>query len=111
MVASGGNLQDRINKWVKLESLRENHADIKKDSSGLKPRPRLKTPYTAPATPGEQAIAGVWQGLFGYEQIGTRDDFFELGGDSLQATILLNQLQDQLGEPLRLYPGFIRSWT
>ena len=32
------------------------------------------------------------------DRVGVHDNFLELGGDSLQATILLNRLQEQLGE-------------
>ena len=47
----------------------------------------------APKTPLEQKIAGVWQRLLGIEPIGINDDFFELGGDSLNVVQLNNELK------------------
>ena len=63
-----------------------------------RPRPDLNTAYEAPTTPLEVALAKSWAQILKLEQVGIRDNFFELGGDSLQGTILLNQLQEQLGE-------------
>jgi amino acid adenylation domain-containing protein len=57
----------------------------KKSSPMLYPRPGLSTEYAAPGNEIEQALAGIWQGLFGIQTIGIHDDFYELGGDSLKA--------------------------
>ena len=51
----------------------------------LYPRPGLSTEYVAPGNEIEQALTGIWQGLFGIKAIGIHDDFYELGGDSLKA--------------------------
>ncbi len=47
------------------------------------PRPDLATAYAAPATRTEQLLADIWQQLLGVERIGTHDNFFALGGDSI----------------------------
>jgi amino acid adenylation domain-containing protein len=39
--------------------------------------------YQAPATELEIYLAQIWQEALGLEQIGTNDNFFEIGGDSL----------------------------
>ncbi len=67
-------------------------------------RPALQQTYVAPATPIEQQIAEIWQEAFGIAQIGTADDFFELGGNSLLATQVVFRLRDafQVALPLRL---------
>jgi len=49
------------------------------------PRPRLDIPYAPPQTSIEKAITEIFQKMFGYEQIGIHDDFFELGMDSIKA--------------------------
>jgi hypothetical protein len=86
VVSRGGNLQNRIDKWVKLKGLRDDESPNKKEAAPTgKPRPDLLTPYQEPRTDIETALAGIWQALFGFEKIGTRDDFFELGGDSFKA--------------------------
>jgi phthiocerol/phenolphthiocerol synthesis type-I polyketide synthase E len=48
-------------------------------------RPILPTTYVAPRQGIEQALAGIWQQVLGIEQVGIHDNFFDLGGDSLQA--------------------------
>jgi thioesterase domain-containing protein/acyl carrier protein len=39
--------------------------------------------YVAPRSVKEEALADIWQILLGVERVGVRDDFFELGGNSL----------------------------
>lgn len=49
-------------------------------------------PLVPPSTPVERAIAGVWCGLLGLEQVGVHDNFFEIGGDSLLAVQAMARL-------------------
>ncbi|MFI9262198.1 amino acid adenylation domain-containing protein [Streptomyces sioyaensis] len=46
-------------------------------------RPELGTTFVAPRTPAEEALARIWAGVLGVEQVGVHDNFFELGGDSI----------------------------
>jgi hypothetical protein len=57
------------------------------------PRPNLASPYVAPRTDLERAIAADWQEVFGLEQIGIDDNFFELGGNSLIAIHTMGRLK------------------
>ncbi|MFJ3798352.1 amino acid adenylation domain-containing protein [Streptomyces sp. NPDC090088] len=41
--------------------------------------------HSAPATPEEELLAGLWQRVLGLDRVGTRDNFFEIGGDSMHA--------------------------
>jgi aryl carrier-like protein len=41
--------------------------------------------FVAPHTGPEQSLAAVWRDLLGVERIGVGDNFFSLGGDSVQA--------------------------
>ena len=45
----------------------------------------IEREYVAPETEQEQVLCTVLENLFQMEQIGIKDDFFELGGDSLRA--------------------------
>jgi acyl transferase domain-containing protein/acyl carrier protein len=63
----------------------------------------LTTPYVAPTTDFERAIAQIWQKLLGIDSIGTQDDFFEAGGHSLLATQVMSRLYQRydVDVPLR----------
>ena len=61
-------------------------------------RPDLTAPYVAPRTKLETDLVNAWTEALYMDGIGIHDNFFELGGHSLQATILLNHLQDRLGQ-------------
>ncbi|MTE22328.1 amino acid adenylation domain-containing protein [Streptomyces sp. TRM43335] len=41
------------------------------------------TAYRAPTTEAERVLAGIWAELLGVERVGTDDNFFMLGGDSI----------------------------
>jgi phthiocerol/phenolphthiocerol synthesis type-I polyketide synthase E len=58
-------------------------------------RPDLPTPYEAPRTDDERAVAALWQEVLGVDGLGVNDNFFDLGGHSLLATQLLSRVQQQ----------------
>ncbi|MGE5340610.1 MAG: condensation domain-containing protein [Candidatus Omnitrophota bacterium] len=60
-------------------------------------RPQLRTDYLAPRNRTEERIARVWQDIFGLETIGVKDDFFELGGDSLKAMTVSSKIYKEMG--------------
>ncbi|WP_344495407.1 amino acid adenylation domain-containing protein, partial [Streptomyces enissocaesilis] len=49
--------------------------------------------YVAPRTSAEEQVAEVWAALLGREKVGATDDFFALGGTSLQLTRLAARLR------------------
>jgi amino acid adenylation domain-containing protein len=58
-------------------------------------RPDISSPYIAPTTSLQQKMANIWQELLGIVQVGIRDDFFELGGDSLKAVTLIARIRQK----------------
>lgn len=60
------------------------------------------SPQTATAT--ELKLVEIWQNLLGVAPIGTTDNFFDLGGDSLQGMRLMARVRDafQFDMPLRI---------
>ena len=56
-------------------------------------RTDLSTVFVAPRTRTEEAIADVWSRVLGVEGIGVDDDFFDLGGHSLQATQVIAEVR------------------
>ncbi len=61
-------------------------------------RPDLAGAYVAPETPLERFLAGAWQEVLKIDRAGLRDNFFDLGGDSIQGATLINRLEASLGE-------------
>lgn len=52
-------------------------------------------PGAHPRNPTEQALLAIWQGVLKLK-IGIHDNFFEMGGDSIKAVMVMNQLQERL---------------
>ncbi|MFF3889366.1 amino acid adenylation domain-containing protein [Streptomyces sp. NPDC001914] len=55
------------------------------------------TPFRAPTTPREQALARLFADVLGVEKVGADDGFFELGGHSLLATRLITRARAEIG--------------
>ncbi|MHC5763066.1 beta-ketoacyl synthase N-terminal-like domain-containing protein [Nostoc sp.] len=103
IVVSTGNLQSRINQWIKLESLQEKKYVQQVNLSSRHSRPNLKNAYIAPSSDVECRLADIFQELLGIEPIGIYDNFFALGGDSLTGTVLISQVRKyfQIELPVR----------
>jgi acyl carrier protein len=48
-------------------------------------RPALETPMVAPGNAVESELAQIWAEVLALDEVGIRDNFFDLGGDSLSA--------------------------
>ena len=57
-------------------------------------RSGLETEYVAPQTESEQLLADIFTEAFQTEKFGIRDNFFEMGGDSLLAVRVLAQASE-----------------
>ncbi|WP_432403808.1 amino acid adenylation domain-containing protein [Wukongibacter sp. M2B1] len=53
--------------------------------------------YHAPRNKTEEKLIKIWTDILGVEGIGIGDNFFDLGGHSLKATILSGRIQKELG--------------
>ncbi|MGW2100130.1 amino acid adenylation domain-containing protein [Streptomyces olivaceoviridis] len=60
-------------------------------------RPDVSAAFTAPRTPTERVVAGIWAELLGVDAVGADDDFLELGGHSLLAARVASRLRRDLG--------------
>ncbi|MHC1765982.1 MAG: amino acid adenylation domain-containing protein [Verrucomicrobiia bacterium] len=56
-------------------------------------RPALGTAFVAPATDAERTLAAIWEDVLGVAPIGTCDNFFALGGDSIRSIQVLARAQ------------------
>ncbi|MFJ4091476.1 SDR family NAD(P)-dependent oxidoreductase [Kitasatospora sp. NPDC089913] len=73
---------------------------------GSHPRPELATPFVAPATEREEAVAALWREVLGVEEVGVHDDFFALGGHSLAAVQINTRIRSRFGTELDLRDFF-----
>ncbi|WP_091573596.1 non-ribosomal peptide synthetase [Micromonospora sediminicola] len=58
-------------------------------------RPELAEDYVPPRTPLQRQLAEIVAAVVGVEQVGIHDNFFDLGGDSIQAIQVVARAQDQ----------------
>ncbi len=96
VIVSTGDLQARINQWIKLDSSPKKVAAQPSNSLSLYLRPDLQNDYIAPRNEIEQTISQIWQELLGVKQIGIYDNFFELGGHSLLATQVISRIRQKV---------------
>jgi len=108
VIVSTGDLQARLDQWIKLESLREPEQSEKVELFPLSSRPPLPSEYVAPANPTEQNIAEIWQHVLGIEKVGIHDNFFELGGNSLLAVKMIARLRNRFQEEFSMASIFER---
>ncbi|HEX6355313.1 amino acid adenylation domain-containing protein [Actinophytocola sp.] len=52
-----------------------------------------RTRHVPPRTPSQQRMAAVWAEVLGVARVGIEDSFFDLGGDSIRAVVLVTALR------------------
>ncbi|HEX7180880.1 MAG TPA: amino acid adenylation domain-containing protein [Thermoanaerobaculia bacterium] len=102
-----GFLETRLPDWL-LPSRVVFLDALPKTASGKVDRRALPLPgesdrraagvHREPAGEVETFLLDLWQEVLGLRPIGMEENFFELGGTSLQAAILTNLLQERLGD-------------
>jgi amino acid adenylation domain-containing protein/non-ribosomal peptide synthase protein (TIGR01720 family) len=50
--------------------------------------------FTPPGTPTEELVAGIWADVLGLARVGTRESFFELGGDSILSLQVVSRARE-----------------
>ncbi|MEO2261325.1 amino acid adenylation domain-containing protein, partial [Paenibacillus amylolyticus] len=58
--------------------------------------------YEAPSTPTQWELVAIWQDVLGAKQVSIHDSFFVVGGDSIKAIRLVNQINRDLEVALPL---------
>ncbi|MBI3211671.1 MAG: non-ribosomal peptide synthetase [Simkania negevensis] len=66
-------------------------------------------PLTLPSSEVEKTLFGVWHRLLGHDRFGVKDNFFDLGGDSLQIVEMQTVLESILGFKLSVADLFQNS--
>lgn len=88
---------DRYN--VKMDSIEEEIPASMKLSIATR---EVTNNYVAPTNEVEVTLAHMWKDFFKVEEVGINDNYFELGGDSLQAIVLINQINEEFETSLSL---------
>jgi acyl transferase domain-containing protein/acyl carrier protein len=109
IIVSSGDLQARIDQWIKPDLLSGSDSSPKEELSTLYPRPNLPNPYVPPRNEVEQKISLIWQQVLGVAQVGIYDNFFELNGDSLLATQAIARIRETFNIELPLRSIFESS--
>ncbi|HTE33443.1 MAG TPA: non-ribosomal peptide synthetase, partial [Chryseolinea sp.] len=65
--------------------------------------------YTAPHTATEKKLVEMWERILNYKQIGITDRFFNVGGHSLKANRLINEIHKEWGVDIKLSDIFYYS--
>ena len=71
-----------------------------------KSRTLLDVEIVAPRTPTEEILLSIWTAVLGLTEVGVLDNFFLLGGDSIQATKLMSRVRDTFKIELSLHRLF-----
>jgi acyl carrier protein len=90
--------------WLILENLPlTSNGKIDRRALPL-PNPELhrSVDYVAPDNPTQEAIATIFGQVLKLEKVGIYDNFFEIGGNSLQATQVMSRLRESLSLELPL---------
>jgi amino acid adenylation domain-containing protein len=65
-------------------------------------RRQVEHVYVPPRTPMEETLVALWQDILGIDQVGIHDNFFHLGGHSLQVMQLVSRIATTLNMPLQV---------
>ena len=73
-------------------------------------RPLGEEAYVAPQTDAEKALAAIWSEILRLEDVGTQDNFFNLGGHSLMAIRMISRIRSEFHVNLTL-PAIFKHQT
>ena len=97
VIVSTGDLAARIDRWIRLESLRDAEATGKTGKPARHARPKMRQGYVAPRDDLEKMLVSIWEDRIGIDRIGIEDSYFDLGGNSLTAITLFADIQKATG--------------
>lgn len=103
-------LPDRFIEIVELPRLSNGKLDGRKlgDPEYLRSLP--VSIHVAPRTPEEEQVAAIWQRILNLDRISVEDSLFAVGGHSLAAARIVNEVNKHFGVKIALQ-GFIASST
>jgi amino acid adenylation domain-containing protein len=95
--------------FIRLESipLTSNGKVDKKALPEVGGRDKVQRKYVAPGNVLEKQLVAIWEEVLGTTGIGVTDSFFEVGGHSLKAILLINRIKRLLGLSLSVQDVFV----
>ncbi len=93
LIISRDDIKYLVEQKNKPSSLKGEELPQGEHMGALYERPELDNDYVAPRNETESTIMKIWQEVLGIGEIGVNDNFFDLGGDSLQATQLNSRIR------------------
>jgi phthiocerol/phenolphthiocerol synthesis type-I polyketide synthase E len=100
LMVSTTDLLARKRRWQAAPS--QAARSVTEQSDARQKRVESTKPFRQAETDLEKVISQIWQTLFGFEDIGLDDNFFDLGGDSLIGTRYYSHLRAKVGVQLPL---------
>jgi acyl transferase domain-containing protein/acyl carrier protein len=102
-VVTSGNLHERLKLWVDRADTPP--AEARGKAAGASVARRHASGTITPADGLEKQIADIWHDVLGVDGIGANENFFNLGGNSLTATLIVARLREATGchLPLRKF--------
>ncbi|MBV9790038.1 MAG: SDR family NAD(P)-dependent oxidoreductase, partial [Chloroflexi bacterium] len=82
IVNSTGDLEARISQWVRMDALRSEALVEEKSGGDL-----------LSSGDYEQRITAIWKGVLGIDEVGLHDNFFDLGGNSLNGLQVMSKIK------------------
>ncbi|HEX6376100.1 MAG TPA: amino acid adenylation domain-containing protein [Allosphingosinicella sp.] len=67
---------------------------------------QVEPPFEAPSTQAEREVAEIWNELLERPETSIHSNFFQVGGESLKATLLMTRITQRLGAEIRLSKFF-----
>jgi acyl carrier protein len=75
--------------------MQHQHSDA--SSHGQEPTAPERAAYAPPETDIEKKVAALWADVVKLDRVGIDDHFLEIGGQSLQAVLLLSHIHEMFG--------------
>jgi amino acid adenylation domain-containing protein len=90
----------RIHLVLELPLTATGKVDRKRLMAAELPESSVAKEPLPPRNATESELASIWQKALGIDALGVRDDYFALGGTSLQAVSIMSQIEEQFGRDL-----------
>ena len=92
------DLGGHVAEQTQIAGRADRHADfVRAEETICRADLGLSAECVAPRNEVERKLSAIWQDVFGIDVVGVTDDFFELGGDSLNATTLAAEIEATFG--------------